>query len=127
MASSDRRPLDGTPVTRQITGQHNNRLGAVYSSLYSFWMSRLSAVAGGQGGQAARRDAYSVIFFNGITVEGIKNDFTSSPDQLLASVMQHRASGGTDYSRAIECAQEVMTEHWSTERFVALLISVPPL
>jgi len=127
MASSDRRPLDGTPVTRQITAQHNNRLGAVYSSLHSFWMSRLSAVAGGQGGQVARRDAYSVVFFNSTTVKGINNDFTSLPDQLLTSIIQHRASGGTDYSQAIKCAQEVMTQHWSTERFVALLLSAPLL
>jgi hypothetical protein len=56
MSSVDRHPLTGTPVTAQIVRRSNNRLGAVYSSLYAFWASRNAAVEG--QAVAARRDAY---------------------------------------------------------------------
>lgn len=119
MGQNDRQPLPGTPVTRQIAARHNDRLGAVYSALYSFWVSRWSAVAGGPSRQAhARRDAYSVILFDDALVNCVLNDFTSSPDQLLANVLQHESRGGTDYSLAVRNAETVMRQNWSTERHV---------
>jgi len=120
MAGGDRRPLAGTPVTRQIAARHDNRLGAVYSSLYSFWMSRLSAVTSGQTQAAVRRDSYSVILFDDAVVNCVNNDFTSSPDQLLARVMQYSAAGGTSYNLAVGAAEQVMRQHWSTERWVQI-------
>ncbi|EGN93599.1 hypothetical protein SERLA73DRAFT_145243 [Serpula lacrymans var. lacrymans S7.3] len=47
---------------------------------------------------------------------GVVNDFTSSPDQLLDTVLQYRANGGTNYTAAIQQAQAVIEQNWSTER-----------
>lgn len=118
MNSRDRRPLQGTPVTGQIAARHDNRVGAVYSALYSFWTSRWSVIAGPQGqAQAqARKDAYSVLLFDHDIVNCVSNDFTSSPDQLLGMVLPHGARGGTNYRLAVTTAQQVMEQHWSTER-----------
>ena len=40
MLSTDHKPLDNTPVANQIRQHANNRLGAVYSALYSFLSAR---------------------------------------------------------------------------------------
>lgn len=74
-------------------------------------MDRNSPVGGG------RRDAYSLIFFNHEPSTSVENDFTSSPDELLAAALQYEADGGTDFTSALERTQNVMTTHWSTERY----------
>jgi hypothetical protein len=117
MSSSDRRPLPGTPATSQIAQRSNNRLGAVYSSLYAFWVSRQAALnAAGAQAAVARRDAYSVILFDHHMTTCVQNDFSSTPDQLLDLVLPHEARGGTDYTSALLTAQSVMEGNWSTER-----------
>jgi hypothetical protein len=118
MGASDRRPLPGTPSTALITRYTNNRLGAVYSSLYAFWRSRDAAVSA--LGEPARRDAYSVILFDDQIQECLTNDFTNAPDQLLQAVVVHSARGGTNFGRALRSAQNVMNRHWSTERYVLI-------
>jgi hypothetical protein len=74
-------------------------------------MDRNSPVGGG------RRDAYSLIFFNHEPSTSIENDFTGSPDELLAAALQFEADGGTEFTSALERAEHVMTSHWSTERY----------
>ncbi|EGO18972.1 hypothetical protein SERLADRAFT_352907 [Serpula lacrymans var. lacrymans S7.9] len=117
MGATDRRPLANAPASNRITQRANNRLGAVYSSLHSFWSAREAAVTRGQQ-IAARRDSYSVILFDHTMTVGVVNDFTSSPDQLLDTVLQYRANGGTNYTAAIQQAQAVIEQNWSTERYV---------
>lgn len=114
MAGTDRRPLNDTPASARIAARHNNRIGAVYSSLFAFWSTR-HAVA---NGNANRRDAYSVILFNEGQTSTITNDFTSTPDQLLDNVLVYHAGGGTNYNTALQGAQAVMENNWSTERYV---------
>ncbi|KAI0302863.1 hypothetical protein B0F90DRAFT_1713048 [Multifurca ochricompacta] len=116
MSFNDRRPLSNAPATNQIQRYSNNRLGAVYSALYSFWSARHAAVTPGQQTSGARRDAYSVILFNEAASRVLINDFTSSPDQLLHDVLINRANGGTNYSEALRVGQGVMAQSWSTER-----------
>lgn len=120
MSSTDRCPLPNAPMTNQIQQSANNRLGAVYSALYSFWSARHAATTANRQGFGARRDAYSVTLFNQTTTQILSNDFTSSPDQLLGTVLQYWADGGTNFSAALRTGQEVLEQHWSTERFVAL-------
>ncbi|KAM5530024.1 hypothetical protein V8D89_016309, partial [Ganoderma adspersum] len=110
----DRRPLDNTPTTQLIRGSHNNRLGAVYSSLYGFWEARHRTIT--VNGGTARRDAYSVILFDHSVSNAITHDFTSTPTQLLNNVLGYRAHGGTNFTLAIETAQSCLERHWSTER-----------
>ncbi|KAI0250860.1 hypothetical protein BJV78DRAFT_1282923 [Lactifluus subvellereus] len=87
MSSMDRRPLANTPAADRIRRFADNRLGAVYSALYGFWSSRHAAVTAGQQIAGARRDAYSVVLFEEDTENVLVNDFTSTPDQLLARTM----------------------------------------
>lgn len=113
MASGDRGPLPNTPVTSQISQRCKNRLGAVYSSLHSFWSSRHNALSNG----TPRRDAYTVILFDDRVTTVLANDFKSAPDNLLTTVLQHSASGGTNFRAALLKAQAAMQQHWSTERY----------
>jgi hypothetical protein len=119
MGSTDRRPLPNAPGTAQIARSANNRLGAVYSALHGFWMSRNTALnSGGQGSAAApvRRDAYSVVLFDHTVSVSIANDFTNTPDDLLNKLLAYQSGGGTNFTLAIETAEKLMRQHWSTER-----------
>ncbi len=113
MNGSDYRPLPNTPVSNRIRSHHNNRLGAAYSAMYTFWKARESAV----GSPATnRRDAYSVILFNEATHTVVNNDFTSAPEALINQVLPFGCGGGTDYSLAIRSTQGLMVRNWSAER-----------
>lgn len=54
MASTDRQPLSDAPVTALIRAHAPNRLGAVYSALYCFWIARHASVAAIQERLSAR-------------------------------------------------------------------------
>ncbi|THH11668.1 hypothetical protein EW145_g509 [Phellinidium pouzarii] len=114
MAFTDRQPLLDHPGTTIIQQHANNRLGAVFSSLHSFWMARLASVS--QAAVAVRRDAYSTILFASTATEVFSNDFSSTPDELLNKVLPHPANGDTNFTAALRLAGEIMDKHWSTER-----------
>jgi hypothetical protein len=148
MRHKDRKPLARGPATDRIRLRADNRLGAVYSALYSFWSARHTAVIASQQQQAvstrsgvdeiysalckyslwsgssppiadqqiARRDAYSVILFSGSAKTMLVNDFTSSPDQLLNSLLGEEAGSGTNFALALRAGQSVMLKNWSAER-----------
>ena len=122
MSSTDRSPMADAPMTNRIRQTANNRLGTVYSALYSFWSARHAAVTGGRQTVGARRDAYSLILFNSETTTILTDDFTRTPEQLLDAVLSHRAGGGTNFFKALRAGGTVMTQKWSTERFVFLPI-----
>ena len=116
MSSADRTPSPGTPSTTFIAPILNNRLGAVYAALHSFWMAR-QATIGHSGGTDTRRDAYSVLLYHALaTPTSIINDFTRTPDQLLQELLPHTACGDNDFEAALMLAQSMMETHWSTER-----------
>jgi hypothetical protein len=116
MTRTDCQPLADAPAADVIRQYANNRLGAVYSALYSFWSARDVVVTAGQQAAGARRDAYSVVVFDEKTKNVLVNDFTSTPDELLASVLIERPALGTNFTAALEAAGAVMKESWSTER-----------
>ncbi|KAI0250890.1 CHAT domain-containing protein [Lactifluus subvellereus] len=164
MLSTDHQPLADTPVTNQIRQHANNRLGAAYSALYSFWSARhvvnardetistrlqrarfrpvtfllslvddvLEAIVGtvvglgqiignwitGRRTATTPRDAYSVILFNDSTKEVLVNDTTSSPDELLKTLISQPAGGSRDIPAALRAAEAVMVQNWSPERLV---------
>jgi len=118
MSYNDLQPLPNTPVTPTIRQYNDNRLGAVYSSLYGFWTSRHAALnTVGQNAAIARKDAYSMILFDDSPATCISNDFDRSPDDLLNSVVSWRIGGGTNYTGALAGAQSLMVQHWSNERY----------
>ena len=55
MDFSDRQPLTEGPAAERIQQRSNNRLGAVYSALYSFWSARHAAVAAGNRALGTQR------------------------------------------------------------------------
>ncbi|KAJ7509859.1 hypothetical protein B0H11DRAFT_2270198 [Mycena galericulata] len=121
MAHTDRRPLRHAPGTAVISRSLNNRLGAVYSALHGFWMSRNTALSNNgvnaQAGAApVRRDAYSVVLFDHTVSISIANDFTNTPDDLLNKLLAYRSGSGTNFTLAIATAETLMRQHWSTER-----------
>ncbi|KAJ6519114.1 hypothetical protein C8R45DRAFT_851769, partial [Mycena sanguinolenta] len=118
MGGTDRGPLPNAPGTPLILRSSNNRLGAVYSALHGFWMSRNTALSNTGRATSApiRRDAYSVVLFDHTVSIGIANDFTNTPDELLNRLVAFRSGGGTDFTLALTTAQKVMEDHWSNER-----------
>jgi hypothetical protein len=117
MSYDDRQPLDHSPQTNRIRQRYNNRLGAVYSALYSFWSARHAATTTAtRKAVGARRDAYSIILFDDATTRVLTNDFTSSPDDLLNAMLNSWIGFGTNFSQALREGQAVMEQHWSTER-----------
>jgi hypothetical protein len=114
MSTRDRRPLQNTPGAHLIAQHADNRLGAVYSALEAFWRSRAAALP--VGASNVRRDAYSILLFNEAVTRCLVNDFSSSPDQLLAAIVPNRASGGTDFDVALKSSLQIMRECWNTER-----------
>ncbi|KAH9059756.1 hypothetical protein EDB87DRAFT_1562790 [Lactarius vividus] len=121
MARSDRRPLPNAAGTPLITPIANNRLGAVISSLYSFWTARQAAVSQHAQLGGHRRDAYSIIFFSRTPMICVENDFTSTPDQLLTACLRYKPYENENYTLAVEKAQAIMTSNWSTERSPVLI------
>ena len=87
MTGTDRGPLANSPMTQQIMRRANNRLGAIYSALYSFWSARHAAVTAGQQIVGARRDAYSIVLFNERAATILANNFGNSPGELLDLVL----------------------------------------
>jgi von Willebrand factor type A domain len=118
MSSEDRRPLANAPSTNRIRPVANNRLGAIYSALFSFWSARHAATTARRQTIGMRRDAYSVILFNDQTTPVLTNDFMSSPGQLLDAVLRNEAYGGTNFSEALRTGRAVMEQNWNTERYV---------
>ncbi len=121
MCQQDRQPLANTAGADRITPTANDRLGSVFSALYSFWLARQAAIDRNAQIGGVRRDAYSLIFFNHEPSTSIENDFTSSPDELLTAALEYEADGGTDFTRALERAQYIMDSHWSNERYGLIL------
>ena len=116
MSKEDIQPPPDSSGIERIKATADNRLGAVFSTLYSFWIQREAAVNRNSVKGIDRKDAYSLIFFNNEQSTPIEYDFTSSPDQLLTAALRFRAHGDTDFSSAIKKAQTVMTSHWSSKR-----------
>ena len=121
MCQQDRQPLANSAGVDRITPTANDRLGSVFSALYSFWLARQAAIDRNTQLGGARRDSYSLIFFNHEPSTCIENDFASSPDELLTAALQYEADGGTDFTRALERTQNIMDSTWSAERYKNVL------
>lgn len=118
MTRTDCQPRADAPATDRIRQRADNRLGAVYSAVYSFWIARYIAVIAGRKTVGARRDAYSVILFNSRTERVLVHDCKNNLDQLLDVMLTRQADGGKNFTQALQAGQNVMLDYWSTERFV---------
>ncbi|KAH9021917.1 hypothetical protein EDB84DRAFT_1274768 [Lactarius hengduanensis] len=128
MSWTDQKPLLNAPGSNLIGSRANNRLGAVFSSLYSFWIARQATFDRvGQSGGGFRKDAYSLILFDSAPTTCFENDFTSSPEDLLNEVVKYEAGGGTDFISALMRTQDIMTSHWSSDVPARLGLKAPAL
>ena len=114
MTAQDKQPLREHPAWSSISRVADNRLGAVYSALHSFWSARVTAASHSAG--VGRRDAYSAILFDHTIKEAFTNDFIRDPSQLLTSLLAYRCEGGTNFDLALGATEQVMERHWSMER-----------
>ena len=117
MSQTDILPLPNYAGVERIVQKANNRLGVVFSALYSFWVARQATLNSGSSLGGGRRDAYSLIFFNHESSTAIENDSTSSPDELLAAALQFEADGSQNITGALKKTHNVMDSHWSMERY----------
>ena len=116
MSQTDIRPLPDSAGVERIVQKANNRLGVVFSALYSFWVARQATLNSGSLSGGGRRDAYSLIFFNHGSSTPIQNDSTSSPDELLTAALRFGADGDKNFTGALRRAHDIMNSHWSMER-----------
>ena len=117
MSQQDIQPPPGSAGIERIKPMANNRLGAAFSSLFSFWIQRQAAVNRNSLMGGVRKDAYSLIFFNHEQSTPIEYDYTSSPDELLTTALKFHACGSANLSSALERTQKVMASNWCTKRF----------
>ena len=109
MSKNDRTPLANSPVSEKIRSRMNNRLGAVYSALYSFWSAR-QAVVGHQ------RDANTIILHSGDTQSVCENDSTRSPMELLDLLLPNAPRGGNSFDKALKAADAAILKCWDNAR-----------
>jgi hypothetical protein len=68
------------------------------------------------------RPRFGYVFLTSISVVHahfqvrLRNDFTSTPEQVINQCLNHAAGGGTNFNLALKTAQGVMESSWSTER-----------
>jgi len=109
MKKDDRKPLENSPVCGRIRARMNNRLGAVYSALYSFWSARQAAVG-------LQRDANTVILHAEGTQSVCENDSTRSPSELLDLLLPNGPKGGNSFGKALKAADTAIWKWWDDAR-----------
>lgn len=112
MRGSDQKPQQSQNLSawKKINAKFDNRLGAVYSALYTFWTAQAS--------NGIRADAYSVIMFHASSHFCVVNDEHSSPDQLLDECLRYEPSRGTNFDAALEAAKDIMCTSWTSTRYL---------
>ena len=105
MMKGDRRPLDNSPVSERIRARMDNRLGAVYSAMYSFWSAR-------QATSGLQRDANTVILHAEDTQYVCENDSTRSPSELLDLLLPNSPKGGNSFDKALKAADTAISKWW---------------
>jgi hypothetical protein len=110
MKLDDRKPLEGSAVCGKIrTRGMNNRLGAVYAALHSFWTAR-------QAASGVQSDANTIILHAEGTQFVCENDITRSPDDLLDLLLPNAPKGGNSFNKALKAADAAITRWWDDTR-----------
>ena len=87
----------------------NNRLGAVYAALHSFWTARQAAFG-------VQRDANTIILHAQGTQTVCENDTTRSPDELLDLLLPNAPKGGNNFDIALKAADAAIMRRWDDTR-----------
>ncbi|KAF8549818.1 hypothetical protein OG21DRAFT_542691 [Imleria badia] len=105
----DKKPLENSPVSERIRSRMNNRLGAVYSALYSFWSTRQAAVG-------HQRDANTIILHAQDAQFVCENDTTRSPTELVDILLPNAPKGGNCFDKALKAADIAISTCWDDAR-----------
>jgi hypothetical protein len=108
MSKDDRQPPHDSPVYGKIRSRMNNRLGAVYSALYSFLSARQTA--------GHQRDANTIILHAENTQTVCENDSTRSPAELLDLLLPNVPNGGNSFNKALKAADRAISTWWDDTR-----------
>jgi hypothetical protein len=109
MNKGDKKPPENEPESVKIRARMNNRLGAVYSALYSFWSARQAAIG-------HQPDANTVILHSENTQTVCENDSKRSPSELLDLLLRNGPHGGNCFDRALKAAGTAISEWWDDAR-----------
>lgn len=123
MTRTDHQPLQNTPITEALELHCSNRYGAVLSALYSFWKSREipTQAPSTQSARPPRTDAYSMITFSETVTHHATNDCSSTPEQLIRSLLPHQPSFGTNFESAVNSASAIIEQNWEITRAPVLI------
>ncbi|GBB95541.1 hypothetical protein RclHR1_02560001, partial [Rhizophagus clarus] len=111
MSLNDKKPVPNFPIYNDLIKNHNNRIGAVYQAVYQFMDARINSAKANQSGSATRDSISLILFDNEVIVPFEYRDLTD-PKDLLNSMLQHQARGGTNYDLAIQKAGFLITSHF---------------
>jgi len=100
-------------MTDLIQQSADNRLGAVHSAL-----------AFGLPAMMPWRRTDKPLERGATRGNYVTNDSTSTPDQLLGTVLPHQASGDTNFTVALQTGRNVMEQNWSTVSFVIFYLAI---
>ncbi|GBB87958.1 hypothetical protein RclHR1_14460001 [Rhizophagus clarus] len=110
MGQSDRKPIKNTPIYNRLREKHDNRLGAVYNAVHSFLHTRLQSISNPVAIRV--QDTVSIILFNNQVIVPYENQSLTDADAMLNNLLQHSASGGTDYDLAITKAGQLIDTYF---------------
>ncbi|CAJ0912222.1 15411_t:CDS:2 [Entrophospora sp. SA101] len=113
MSHNDRKPLENIRlgIREKIAQRHDNRLGAVYSAVYSFMETRLTSQRNLTKG-AINKDTVSLILFNSSTIVPIENQPLSDLDKFLDIMIEHSPCDGTNFELAIQKAGFLIDKYY---------------
>ncbi|GBC07437.1 hypothetical protein RclHR1_07470002 [Rhizophagus clarus] len=112
MSCNDKKPIPNFPIYNDLIRNHNNRTGAVYQAVYQFMDARINSAKTNQNQMSATQDSISLILFDHEAIVPFEYRDLTDPQDLLNSMLQHQARGGTNYDLAIQKAGFLITSHF---------------
>ncbi|PKC68807.1 hypothetical protein RhiirA1_456805 [Rhizophagus irregularis] len=112
MSCNDKKPIPNFPIYNDLIKNHNNRTGAVYQAVYQFMDARINSATTNQNQMSATQDSISLILFDHEVIVPFEYRDLTDPKDLLNSMLQHQARGGTNYDLAIQKAGFLITSYF---------------
>ncbi|CAG8602104.1 26386_t:CDS:10 [Dentiscutata erythropus] len=112
MSSDDCKPKCDNSKLIGLKDNHNNRLGAVIESVFTFIETRKNSRKSTRVGQMATdRDTVSLVLFNHYATAIFENRSLSHSEDLLEEMMKYSADGSTDFAEGIKCASGLIKKY----------------
>ncbi|CAG8501198.1 7794_t:CDS:10 [Ambispora gerdemannii] len=115
MSSEDCKPLHQRSTTSRLLRNHQNRLGAVYEAVHTFFRTRKNSGKATRIG-AVDRDITSLILFNSVATVVFENQSLSNIEELLNKMMKFTPTGNTSYYEGLKKASEIIEKYHDPKR-----------